>query len=109
MKNSVLAESFGRSLVEALVGLFTALLLLPPIVAAVVHLATTLEHLVLSVLAIAIPWLGLVALVAVLGACLAAILAGRTHTLPTAGPPTLPPPVPPTPRPVGSRDQRYDH
>jgi hypothetical protein len=97
----------GRSSLDTLFGFFVFLVLVPPIVSAAVHLANSLMQLMTSIVAIAIPWLGGIVLVAVGGACLAAIIASLPHPhrqdLPIGLP--LPPPVQ---RPPGFPQRRHD-
>jgi hypothetical protein len=104
---SLLGRSAGRFSLDALLGFLAFLILVPPIVSAGVYLANSLLQFLTSIVAIAVPWLGLIVLIAVGGACLAAIIASLPHPhrqdLPIGLP--LPPPVQ---RPPGLPQRRHD-
>lgn len=103
----ILRDSRGRSALDAILGFFAFLLVLPPLVSAAVMLGHSAIGMLASVLATAIPWLGIVVLVAVAGACCAAILASRPDPYHADGSFNLPPP-PPIQRPPGGSSRHYD-
>lgn len=93
----------GRAMLEALIELVVALLIVPPLLCCAFQA-------VAMVIGIVLPWLALVAVVVVLGACLAVVLSNRPdRPLPDGRP--LPPPlvVPPVRRPPGIPDRRRNH
>jgi len=92
----------GRSSIEAVIGLLAVLVVVPPI-------ASTALYAMASVLGLVIPWLGLAVLVAVTGACVAAIAASLSRARTFDGPPVYPPTLPPVPRPPGIPDRRREH
>ncbi len=101
MNSHNLGES-GRSLLEAIIGFLVIVALVPPIVSGVLY---TLA----SFLGLAIPWLGVIALVAVAGACVAAVVASLPQARPADEPPAVPTPLPPAQRPPGIPRRRRDY
>jgi hypothetical protein len=107
-RRGIFGHPAGRTTLDSLLGFLTLLVLIPPMVSAVLLLANSFLQFLTSIVATALPWLGLVALVAVAGAVLAAcgLARPRTHYLDE---PAALSPIPPVVRPPGLPRRRQDY